>query len=396
MEAKFEIITSEASYLKSLNLLRTHYIGNALLRDTNVISPKERKILFSRIIPVHECSEKLLSLLEACWQENMLLTGLSDQIYNAAEKYFKVYVNFCENQGHMDRTLKRLKDSKGLFSQNLEIVENNPVACGLGLHSFLMLPMQRITRLPLLIDAVFKRCNINDSEYDNWKLCLAMMNKIVAQCNEAANRTEQIYELQQISQQLEFNITNMKPLQIVPYALSSTFSVASKTTTANNFDSTPVTNEKNAKLLRFLVKRGELTQLIWRGEDLKLSFGRKIHKMPVYAFLFTDLLLLTRRKGQNNYQVFDYCLRNMLAITAGDLIQQLPSKDLLHNTASKNLIVMTLLENYEHKTIEYVCIYIVISCRFKEVKSVTYRLMFSQFRYYHVLRCLSRNVGCKP
>lgn len=361
MEAKFEIITSEASYLKSLNLLRTHYIGHPLLRDTNVISAKERKILFSRVIPVHECSEKLLSALEASWQENIMLLGLSEQIYNAAEKYFHVYVSFCENQGHMDRTLKRLKDAKGLFAQNLESVESNPVACGLGLHSFLMLPMQRITRLPLLIDAVFKRCNINDGDYETWKLCLAMINKTVAQCNEAANRTEQLYEMQQISQQLEFNVANMKPLQIVSYAMSSATSIPSMTNSNGvMMESDMICQSQNhqtqtTKPIRYLVKRGDLTQLVSRGEDTKLSFGRKIIKSNVYAFLFTDLLILTRRKGQDHFQVFDYCSRKFLTITASDSSQS--SKEFL---ASKNIIVMTLLENYERKTVEYVCIFDII------------------------------------
>lgn len=348
MEAKFEIITSEASYLKSLNLLRTHYIAHPLLRDTNVINSQERKILFSRIIPVHECSEKMLTVLEANWQENMMLNGLSEQIYNTAEKYFYVYVNFCENQGHMDRTLKRLKSNKRLFAQNLDIVESNPIACGLGLHSFLMLPMQRITRLPLLIDAVFKRCNINDSEYENWKLCLAIINKIVAQCNEAANRTEQLYELQQISQQLEFNVANMTPLQIVPYAMSLAAEANSVITTNLN-----IKLEKNMKSFRYLVKRGELIQLIARGEDTKLSFGRKIIKTNIYAFLFNDLMILTRRKGEDHYQVFDYCTRNFLTINTGELLQT--NKELL---SAKNLIVMTLHENYDRKTVEYVCTFL--------------------------------------
>lgn len=338
MEAKFEIITSEASYLKSLNLLRNHYMNHPIFRDQNLVNSRDRKSLFAHIVPVHECSERLLSELESCWQDNIMLIGLSKRIYAIAEKYFHVYIGFCEHQGRMDRTLKRLRASKGLFSQNLELLESSSLCCGLNLHSFLMLPMQRITRLPLLIDAVFSKCHPNDDEYENWKMCLAIMNKIVTQCNEAATKSDQAYEIEKISRQLEFNPTVIRPLAIAPAGVLA-----------------PGTKP------RFLVKKGEFTHLIWRGDDAKLTFGKKFTKVTIYAFLFSDLLVLTKRKGEEQFSVFDYCPRNMLTITSGDALPQVPTKD-LNSQTSKNLILMTLLENHQRKTSELVsaCALIII------------------------------------
>ncbi|XP_053955866.1 uncharacterized protein LOC128861625 isoform X1 [Anastrepha ludens] len=324
-EAKFEIITSEASYLKSLNLLRNHFMNHPIFRDTNVVSPRDRKALFAYIVPVHECSERLLTEMESCWQDNIMLIGLSKRIFTVAEKYFHVYISFCEHQGRMDRTLRRLKESRGIFAQNLHLLETSPTCCGLNLHSFLMLPMQRITRLPLLIDAVFSKVSPNDDEYENWKMTLAIMNKIVTQCNEAANRCEQAYEIERIARQLEFPST-IRALAIAPAGV-------------------PAPGSKP----RFLVKRGELTHFIWRGDDVKLTFGKKFSKVAIYAFLFSDLLVLTKRKGEEQFAVFDYCPRNMLTITCGDL------RDI--SQTHKNLILMTLLENHERKTVE-----LVLSC----------------------------------
>lgn len=112
-----------------------------------------------------------------------------------------MYVTYCEHQGKLDRTLKRLKESKTTFLQTLELLESDPACCGkcnlffalifssndtevflnnlgLSLHSFLMLPMQRITRLPLLVDAVLSKLKSDDDEYDNWKMTLAILNKV--------------------------------------------------------------------------------------------------------------------------------------------------------------------------------------------------------------------------
>ncbi|CAD7083567.1 unnamed protein product [Hermetia illucens] len=330
-EAKFEILTSEASYLKSLNLLKKHFMGHPAFRDTAILSGSDRKTLFYSILPVQECSDRLLCDLENCWQDNIMLLGLSKSIYKHAEKYFHVYVSYCENQGKMDRTLRRLKEEKGVFSQELEVLESDPECCSLNLHSFLMLPMQRITRLPLLIDAVFTKLKPDDEEYEDWKLTLGILNKIVTQCNEAANRCEQAYEIERISRQIEFP-SNIRSLAIAPAGISA----------------------PGAKP-RSLVRKGELVQLIWRGDDGKLTFGKKFIKSNIFAFLFTDLLVLTKRKGEQQFVVFDYCLRSMLTVSSGDVIPQLPTKEVAQ--AGKNLILMTLLENHDGKTVE-----LILSC----------------------------------
>lgn len=177
-EAKFEILTSEASYLKSLSLLRSHFMNHPAFRDQQHLDAQDRKALFSFIIPVQECSDRLLCDLESCWQDSIMLLGLSKSIYKHAEKYFHVYISYCEHQGRLDRTLKRLKENNGSFKESLDHLENDSILCGLNLHSFLMLPMQRITRLPLLIDAVMTKLKSDDEEFENWKMTLAILNKV--------------------------------------------------------------------------------------------------------------------------------------------------------------------------------------------------------------------------
>ena len=74
--------------------------------------------------------------------------------------------------------MRALKESKPSFKEALDFLENDPVCCGLNLHSFLMLPMQRITRLPLLIDAVMTKFKSDDSEAETWKKTLTILNKV--------------------------------------------------------------------------------------------------------------------------------------------------------------------------------------------------------------------------
>lgn len=56
--------------------------------------------------------------------------------------------------------------------------------------------------------------------------------------------------------------------------------------------------------------------------------------------------------SDDSYLVFDHCARSMLAVSSGDVIPQLPTKEM--SNVGKHLILMTLLENFEGKTIEMV------------------------------------------
>ena len=90
-------------------------------------------------------------------------------------------------------------------------------------------------------------------------------NQIVQECNEGARKAERIHEMLVVSNQLDF--ADVKAISVMSAS-------------------------------RWLVKKGELQRLSWRDIDApRLTFGRKIHKQTVYVFLFTDLLVITKRKG---------------------------------------------------------------------------------------------------
>lgn len=81
--------------------------------------------------------------------------------------------------------------------------------------------------------------------------------------------------MEMLSKQIEFQ-QNITPFPLIPFN---------------------TTNAGNNRLTRTLVKRGELTHIIYRGDDAKLTFGKKATvKKNIYCFLFTDVILLTKKK----------------------------------------------------------------------------------------------------
>lgn len=58
---------------------------------------------------VRNCSKKILSDLEKCWKNNILLDGICQVIQKHAEDTFDVYIPYCENQVLLNDTLIQLK-----------------------------------------------------------------------------------------------------------------------------------------------------------------------------------------------------------------------------------------------------------------------------------------------
>lgn len=105
-EAMFELVTSEASYYKSLNLLVSHFMENERLKK--ILHPSEAHILFSNVLDVMAVSERFLLELEHRMEENIVISDVCDIVYRYAADHFSVYITYVSNQTYQERTYKQL------------------------------------------------------------------------------------------------------------------------------------------------------------------------------------------------------------------------------------------------------------------------------------------------
>ncbi|KAG5896456.1 hypothetical protein JTB14_002598 [Gonioctena quinquepunctata] len=292
-EAKFEIITSEASQRKRYE--RTLWESTRSERHVEKNNERSRKML----------------------AKNILLDGICDIIQRHAEENFHVYIPYCENQVTISDTLNRMKEQSG-FVELLTQLESSTVCQFLTLYSFLMLPMQRVTRWPLLVDAILKRLSESDPEYLKCQYSLAALNKIAGQCNEAARKKEQEIELKRISESLEFP------------------------------NGVPTINLQRSE--RWLIKSGAVTSLQPRNSDSQMTLGKRFNKIPLNLFLFSDLFIVTRKKSERCYTVLHYCPRSMIELRTVGSFPTILKKEA--QDKKLNLLYLSILENQEGKIIE--------------------------------------------
>ncbi|KAL7400659.1 hypothetical protein ABVT39_015625 [Epinephelus coioides] len=271
-EAIFEVISSEHSYLHSLEILIRMFKNSAELSEA--MTKTEHHHLFSNITDVCEASKKFFKELEERHQQNIVIGDISDIMNKHAQSSFDPYITYCSNEVYQQRTLQRLVSKNPVFKEVLNRIESHPDCRNLPMISFLILPMQRITRLPLLMDTICQKTPKDSAQYEECKKALQAVSKVVRKCNEGARTMERTEMMYTINSQLEFKI---KPFPLVSSS-------------------------------RWMVKRGELTAFV---EDNGI-FLKRTSRQQVYFFLFNDVFIVTRKKSEESYTVIDYALRDQI------------------------------------------------------------------------------------
>ncbi|XP_045912148.1 rho guanine nucleotide exchange factor 16 [Micropterus dolomieu] len=277
-EAIFEIITSEHSYLHSLGILVRHFKNNEALRKT--MTATEHHHLFSNISVIHQVSQRFFEDLERRHCDNPVIQDISDIVQNHAAHHFEPYIVYCSNETFQQRTLQNLLNNNTAFKETLKQIDGSGECGGLPMISFLILPMQRVTRLPLLLDTICQKTPDKTAEYFAAVWALHAISKLVTSCNDGARRMERTEQMYTIQKQMDFG-------KIKPFPLVSSS--------------------------RWLKKRGELAVC-----TEELSIWRAFSNRSYYLFLFNDVLIVTKKKSEESFVVMDYATLENVEVEFGE------------------------------------------------------------------------------
>ncbi|XP_039978939.1 ephexin-1 isoform X3 [Xiphias gladius] len=305
-EAMFELVTSEASYYKSLEILETHFLRNPVL--INTLSQSDMHFLFSNIEEVMKASERFLMDLEHRIEKSILISDVCDIVYYHAVEHFSVFIKYVINQVYQEKNYRRILEGNQAFREAMAALENHPRVRGLSFTSFLILPFQRITRLKLLVQNILKKAEESSEREANAIKAHQQLEQIVKECNEGVRKMSRTEELISIEKTLEFK---SKSVPIISHS-------------------------------RWLLKKGEV-QLMAGPKSTRTIRSRKLYQ-PVYLFLFNNLLLVTKRSSSGDkFQVLDSCTRAMLRTE--DLEDQ--------GQLLASVFNLKLLENQEERPVNY-------------------------------------------
>jgi len=188
-----EIITTEETYVNDLEILIRLYLEPLSSRRNKkkkpILTPEQVKGLFSNIASILNLNRVLLADLQA----QAALSPEEQRIgaaFNLLAKCLLIYTDYCSNQKNADDLYTKLKSSNDKF--NALCAENvaNPECRRLDLNAFLIKPVQRACKYPLLLRELLKETPETHPDYSDLKEAFEAMQESCLKLNERKRDVE--------------------------------------------------------------------------------------------------------------------------------------------------------------------------------------------------------------
>jgi len=111
---------------------------------------------------------------------------------------FYVFTQYCVNQPYCLERLKVLQKKNSQFRSVVEQRQARPVCQGLRLEDFLIKPVQRVCKYPLLLRAIVKATDESHPDHANLTQAMQRMEEVLSGINATKASTENAQKIQEI------------------------------------------------------------------------------------------------------------------------------------------------------------------------------------------------------
>lgn len=256
-EVFHELLETERSYVTNLRIIVEIFLKP--LREQNILTKIQLSNIFSNVETIYQqVNTPLLEHLEQITSEDRIAE--IGEVFVEYASLFKLYAVYCSNQPNIHKRVSEFKKESDAFSEFLKNAQRIPDCRKLDIESFLITPLQRLCKYPLLLRELIK-CSIPGS-HAHTKLSLASesIGEIVSKVNERVRKIENINKLISVNNGITFSP-------------SCTFDLLS---------------DHNR---------------IFQMDEIFLYNFKQVH-----AYLFSDVILFARETDSGVFQVNEYIL----------------------------------------------------------------------------------------
>ncbi|XP_066975772.1 intersectin-1-like isoform X18 [Macrobrachium rosenbergii] len=196
-----EFINTEAIYLNELLLVEEAFIKP--FRASSTVTEKEIDLIFvnwNELIQANSYFNKALKV--RCKNSSGGVIKMIGDVICQQINQLKPYLRFCSIQIRGATLLGEKASAEGEWAELLKQCQNHPAARGMTLTSFLLKPMQRITRYPLLVKQLLKFTPEGHPDYHNTEEAFNAATTLCAQVNEAVSQRENTDKLEWMQRQV--------------------------------------------------------------------------------------------------------------------------------------------------------------------------------------------------
>jgi len=196
-----EMYETEVQYVEDLETLISVFI--IPLRAMELVSDQVIYAIFSNVEVLLGCNKEMAKELEKATNNG---TKDGDQVqvgqcFTKLADYFKMYKVYSANQQVSLTTVEQQSKKNSRFKSYVDVCHSDPRCQGLFLQSFLIKPIQRVCKYPLLLRELIKFTPEEHPDHEHLTKAFEKINEVVANINEGQREAEglqRIIDLQKL------------------------------------------------------------------------------------------------------------------------------------------------------------------------------------------------------
>ncbi|KAJ3446926.1 faciogenital dysplasia protein [Anaeramoeba flamelloides] len=208
-----EILETEESYLRFLNLIVNHFMKP--LQKESQLENHQIRTLFNGIESILAFTQLLrtnISTVISKWNANSCL----GKIFIDLIKFSKVYITYVNNYNKGNELLKQLLKNNRKFSKFIKNQEKDDRCRRLDLGSMLIMPVQRLPRYIIFLEQLSKNTPFFHDDYEQIQNAYKMIVEVTTKVNEGKRDFENIQQMETIKQSLISNDLKMHHISQSP------------------------------------------------------------------------------------------------------------------------------------------------------------------------------------
>jgi len=199
-----EMFETEKTYVRSLKLIYDEFVcvlRNAATDKSAILTTEELQRIFSYWEVLLKCHTSLLKVIEERMNGWDVRPEIGD-IFSEKTAFIKLYKHYINGFDKSVISIKELKERHPKFKEFLAKLEFTPKLSGLGLQSYLILPVQRIPRYVLLLQDMLKHTVEGHPDYANLQKAIINMKELADYINANKNDADEINKILAIQDRL--------------------------------------------------------------------------------------------------------------------------------------------------------------------------------------------------
>ncbi|WVQ84886.1 hypothetical protein IAT38_007049 [Cryptococcus sp. DSM 104549] len=204
-EAINEVIYTERDFVRDLEYLRDSWVKP--LRTQDIVDPARRddfvRQVFWNVHDVLTVNHPLAERLTKRQKKEPVVSAIGD-IFLERVPLFEPFVTYGAHQLFGKYEFEKEKGANPAFQTFVDTTERKPESRKLELNGYLTKPTTRLGRYPLLLQAVLKYTPDDHPDKKDLPEVIKMIKGFLTKVNVETGKSENIFELAQIEQQLVF------------------------------------------------------------------------------------------------------------------------------------------------------------------------------------------------